>query len=68
MFRCTSSRSSFHSKVPASISAVICAMPFWMEAKSSAAMIFWADSISACAREPWMSACHMRLSKNTLEV
>ena len=68
MFRCTSSRSSFHSKAPDSISSLICAMPRWMEAWSEAEMMPCAASISACARLPAMSACHRRLSKNTLEV
>ena len=36
MFRCTSSRSSFHSKRPASISCAICAMPRSIAAWSSA--------------------------------
>ena len=68
MFRCTSSKSSFHSKLPASISMLIWAKPFWMEAKSSLEMIFCAASMSACAKEPAISACHKRLSKNTLDV
>src|SRR3989344_2557644 len=65
MFRCTSSRSSFHSKAPDSISCVICAMPRWMEAWSEAEMMPCAASISACARLPAISACHRRLSKKT---
>jgi len=68
MFRCTSSRSSFQSNWPASISCVIWAMPRSMAARSSPEMMPCAASMPAWARLPAMSACHRRLSKNTLDV
>ena len=49
-------------------SRVICARPSWMDFTSCALMMPCAPSMPAWASEPSMSACHMRWSKDTLEV
>src|SRR5579862_1342735 len=65
MLKCTSSRSSDHSKRPDRISFTIFAMPRSIAARSAAEMSFARASMRACAREPSMSNSARRLSKGT---
>ena len=55
MFMCTSSRPTDQVKRPASMSARMALRPSTMRSRSSAVSTPTAESIVACAIEPWMS-------------